>query len=125
LLPTGPDGTPTEELSAAIAAANRAWERGQHGEAVSESGTRIDWLLCTDVDKWDKLVKQPVSLSRRGARVGGDTDTIAAIAGQIAGARLGSQALPMQLFAQLPEHGEVQRIVDRFAEVVSRRSAGS
>jgi ADP-ribosylglycohydrolase len=57
----------------------------------------------------------------QAAGVGGDTDTVAAIAGQITGARLGSQALPMHLLAQLPELGEVQRIVDRFAKAVSRR----
>jgi ADP-ribosylglycohydrolase len=38
--------------------------------------------------------------------VGGDTDTMAAIAGAISGARLGVSALPKQLLAYLTDQGE-------------------
>jgi ADP-ribosylglycohydrolase len=38
--------------------------------------------------------------------VGGDTDTMAAIAGAISGARLGPAALPQDLLAQLTDRGE-------------------
>jgi ADP-ribosylglycohydrolase len=38
--------------------------------------------------------------------VGGDTDTMAAIAGAISGARLGASVLPRELLAQLTDRGE-------------------
>ncbi len=38
--------------------------------------------------------------------VGGDTDTMAAIAGAISGARLGVEALPTELLGRLNDRGE-------------------
>jgi ADP-ribosylglycohydrolase len=38
--------------------------------------------------------------------VGGDTDTMAAIAGAISGARLGVEALPAELLGRLNDRGE-------------------
>lgn len=42
-------------------------------------------------------------------RVGGDTDTLAAMAGAIAGARLGTSALPKELTARLTDRGRWNR----------------
>ncbi len=52
--------------------------------------------------------------------VGGDTDTMAAIAGAISGARLGPDALPQDLVDRLTDRGEWGR--DRLAEL-GRRAA--
>jgi ADP-ribosyl-[dinitrogen reductase] hydrolase len=41
-------------------------------------------------------------------RIGGDTDTIASIAGQLAGTRLGAASLPAGMLAILPERGLVE-----------------
>lgn len=50
---------------------------------------------------------------------GGDTDTIAAIAGQIAGAWLGYSRLPQALLARLPERALIASIANDFASSVN------
>lgn len=49
--------------------------------------------------------------------IGGDTDTIASIAGQVAGARLGLSGLPEGLLAKLPERELVEAVARKFAAV--------
>lgn len=51
---------------------------------------------------------------------GGDTDTNAAIAGQIAGAAIGLSELPRTLLAQLPEFAEIAAIAHQFVDAVNR-----
>ena len=46
---------------------------------------------------------------------GGDTDTIASIAGQVVGARVGVDALPRDLLDALPDRALVERIAGTFA----------
>ena len=48
------------------------------------------------------------------AHAGGDTDTIASIAGQIAGARLGKERLPSQLLDTLPERALISEAAEKF-----------
>lgn len=48
---------------------------------------------------------------------GGDTDTIASIAGQVAGAMIGYKALPPNLVAGLPDSSLVTRTAAEFADV--------
>ena len=50
--------------------------------------------------------------------IGGDTDTIASIAGQVAGARGGAGALPPRLLSLVPEREMIEDIGGRFAEYV-------
>lgn len=52
---------------------------------------------------------------------GGDTDTNASIAGQVAGARLGFSRLPDDLLARLPEIDSVLRTASHFADSVEAR----
>lgn len=52
-------------------------------------------------------------------RCGGDTDTIASIAGQVAGALLGEKHLPKEWLARLPEQELVKLTASRFAESVT------
>jgi ADP-ribosyl-[dinitrogen reductase] hydrolase len=47
--------------------------------------------------------------------IGGDTDTIGSIAGQIAGAALGADALPLHLLDRVSHREDVRRIADEFA----------
>jgi ADP-ribosyl-[dinitrogen reductase] hydrolase len=49
--------------------------------------------------------------------LGGDTDTIASIAGQIAGARLGLSGIPESLISKLPERATIEETARRFAAV--------
>ncbi|ERG92583.1 MAG: ADP-ribosylglycohydrolase, partial [Haloquadratum walsbyi J07HQW1] len=48
---------------------------------------------------------------------GGDTDTIGAIAGAIAGARFGSSALPDQWIDTINEAGELELLADQLVEM--------
>ena len=58
----------------------------------------------------------------RGAiEAGGDTDTIASIAGQVAGAWLGARQVPGDLVDSLPAEYEIPRIADEFARTVAGR----
>jgi ADP-ribosylglycohydrolase len=53
---------------------------------------------------------------------GGDADTIASMAGQIMGASVGGSALPQELTARLPELDAIERTVEEFSSVLTRRS---
>jgi ADP-ribosylglycohydrolase len=52
---------------------------------------------------------------RRLIEAGGDTDTIASIAGQIAGCKIGFDNLPQDLVGRLPSLAEMRRVIDAFA----------
>ncbi len=47
---------------------------------------------------------------------GGDTDTIASIAGQVAGALIGRSRLPDEMIARIPDLDEVETVARGFAE---------
>ena len=51
-------------------------------------------------------------------RIGGDTDTIASIAGQVAGAKLGASRLPPGLLSVVPERELIEDIGRRFSVVL-------
>jgi ADP-ribosylglycohydrolase len=53
------------------------------------------------------------------AEVGGDTDTIGSIAGQVAGSHLGYSRLPAEL-RELPPVREVLPLAEAFARWISR-----
>jgi ADP-ribosyl-[dinitrogen reductase] hydrolase len=52
-------------------------------------------------------------------RIGGDTDTIASIAGQVAGARLGVSRLPLDLLSLVPERELIEDVGRRFNMIVA------
>lgn len=57
-------------------------------------------------------------LMRNVIEAGGDTDTIASMTGQIAGAWLGASAIPRSLIESLPQAPEIERLVNEFATTV-------
>ncbi|HEX6812013.1 MAG TPA: ADP-ribosylglycohydrolase family protein [Planctomycetota bacterium] len=59
-----------------------------------------------------------VSVVQRAIEAGGDTDTIASMAGQIAGAAVGSSGLPRDLLARLHERAALASTAELFARVV-------
>jgi ADP-ribosylglycohydrolase len=63
-------------------------------------------------------------LMRELISVGGDTDTIASIAGQVAGTFLGERGLPRHLVAQLQELDFIVSLANQFAEKVVANGAG-
>ncbi len=60
---------------------------------------------------------------RQIIETGGDTDTIASIAGQVIGCALGYDRLPKNLIARLPDLAETRRVIDAFAAHAISRSA--
>ena len=55
---------------------------------------------------------------RNTIEAGGDTDTIASMAGQIAGAWLGVSGISRELSSRLPNVREIERVVDEFARTL-------
>lgn len=64
---------------------------------------------------FDKMMKELIG-------VGGDTDTIASIAGQVAGALIGRPVLPEKMMARLPERLLIESLANEFAETVTGQS---
>jgi ADP-ribosylglycohydrolase len=60
------------------------------------------------------------AMMRELIMTGGDTDTTASIAGQIAGAMIGKTGLPEQMLNRLPERELIEKIAVRFAEAVMK-----
>jgi ADP-ribosylglycohydrolase len=54
----------------------------------------------------------------QAVEAGGDTDTIASIAGQVAGCVVGSSGIPREHLAPIKDSEEVTRVGERFAEFV-------
>jgi ADP-ribosyl-[dinitrogen reductase] hydrolase len=52
-------------------------------------------------------------------KVGGDTDTIASMAGQVCGALLGKEGLPREMVARLPNKDEIISVAESFARTVT------
>ena len=61
-----------------------------------------------------------VSVVQSAIEVGGDTDTIGSIVGQIAGAAVGSDGLPADLLKRLQDHTALTSTAERFARVVDK-----
>lgn len=61
----------------------------------------------------------PASVIEFAIRLGGDTDTVAAMAGAMAGARCGESALPAE-WMQRVEHDRVERVADALARTAAR-----
>ena len=70
------------------------------------------------------IATQPLpEVLARTIGVGGDTDTIASIAGQLAGSVAGAEGVSSELFADIEGSEEVFRIAEQFAGLVSKRGS--
>jgi ADP-ribosylglycohydrolase len=58
-------------------------------------------------------------LLRRVIEAGGDTDTIASMTGQIAGAWLGASRIPREMIELLPNAPEIERFANEFASTLT------
>jgi ADP-ribosyl-[dinitrogen reductase] hydrolase len=83
--------------------------------ALGTSGHVVDTVPLSLVAAWHMVGGSFSDVIDELTRLGGDVDTIASIAGQVAGWRLGARALPTALLHGLPERELVERIGDRFA----------
>jgi len=91
----------------------------QIGDTWGSSGFVVDSIplaifAAREVYKrsFERILQQVIA-------AGGDTDTIASIAGQIAGAALGTSALPPELMDRLRDKEEILGIAERFGRVAA------
>ncbi len=59
---------------------------------------------------------------RTAIEAGGDTDTIASMAGHVAGARLGTSQIPKNLIQLLPNAGQIERLAEDLCQIASGNS---
>jgi ADP-ribosyl-[dinitrogen reductase] hydrolase len=67
------------------------------------------------------IVRLPLDAVLRSAiEAGGDTDTIASMTGQIAGAWIGASQIPRDMIQSLPDANDIERIANEFAGTIER-----
>ncbi len=86
--------------------------------AFGNSGYVVETVPLALVVGWMMAERGFAPVLDQVVGAGGDTDTIAAIAGQLAGARLGMSGLPGQLLQRLPERAWVTETAERFRDFV-------
>ena len=100
-------------------ASGRAWDRaGTLGATVAARDSVPAALLTAAAPSFEQALTSAV-------RCGGDTDTVAAMAGAVAGARFGADAIPARWLGALEDGEKGRRHVERLArELAARVSAG-
>jgi len=74
-------------------------------------------LLCAQY-----ITEEPLTaVLARSIRVGGDTDTVASLTGQIAGTVIGAAGIPEEFLAGIEEREEISRIAGEFARFAGTR----
>jgi ADP-ribosyl-[dinitrogen reductase] hydrolase len=84
--------------------------------ALGTSGYVVDTVPLALAAAWSMVDASFADTLEELSCIGGDVDTIASIAGQVAGARLGAEVLPGALLDGLADRGLVESIGGRFAE---------
>jgi ADP-ribosyl-[dinitrogen reductase] hydrolase len=84
---------------------------GCSGYAVESVPLALFGALRVRAAGFNRVLKELIS-------GGGDTDTIASIAGQVMGTYIGESALPQSEMERLPQRDEIIRIIDRFVRTV-------
>lgn len=111
-----PDSKVRDRLNAWAAVGNRDFEiqalkLGATGYVVDTVPLALAAARRMENESFEETLDVLISL-------GGETDTIASIAGQIAGARLGLSGLPESLLMRLPERDAVERCAIAFAGAI-------
>ncbi len=91
-------------------AAEFALKFGSSGYAADSVALAILGTTKLDEIGFEGVLKELIAC-------GGDTDTIASMAGQIMGARLGHDGLPTALIRQLEEHTEIAALANSLAAI--------
>ena len=73
------------------------------------------WCVCRNPDSWPQAVAAAI-------RLGGDVDTLGAIVGALAGARLGVASIPSHLCESVQRARLLKELALRYHEWVNRRS---
>ncbi|MGY1836358.1 ADP-ribosylglycohydrolase family protein [Blastococcus sp. SYSU DS0510] len=108
---------PTPEFQrvlAAVAAAARSTDPEEAARATGNGITAheaVGAALCAALPR----LPDPVAAITFAVRMGGDTDTIAAMAGSVAGAYAGARAIPEHLLGRLEGRGRIGDVARRLA----------
>jgi ADP-ribosyl-[dinitrogen reductase] hydrolase len=104
-----------DEASGELVSALAPVADGHKPESLSTSGYVVDSLQTAlhDALSADSAEDAIVTAVNRG----GDTDTIGAIAGAVAGARFGAQDLPERWLSAIDERDELTRLAQRLAQL--------
>jgi ADP-ribosylglycohydrolase len=122
LVATLPDSRVRDRLQAVA-------ELGSHATvatvaaAFGASGYVVDTVPIALTAAWNMAERSFEETLDELQAVGGDADTIGAIAGQVAGARLGAEALPARLLDALPDREMIERIAMAFVAAVAGANA--
>ena len=106
-----------ELLTLQLSAADVASRFGTTGHVVDSVPLALHCAQSIAREALQAVLARTISL-------GGDTDTIASIAGQIAGTVVGSRGVPNELMADVHGSEEVMSIANAFAEFVDRAVIG-
>lgn len=99
-------------LGSSVPVTRVARDLGNGIEAHCSAVTAV-WAWASHADDFEAMVAYVISL-------GGDTDTIAAMAGGIHGARLGTSALPSAMLDRLEARDRIHGLATRLAAVAPR-----
>jgi ADP-ribosyl-[dinitrogen reductase] hydrolase len=80
------------------------------------SGYVVETVPLALVAGWHAIARGIETVVKELVAIGGDADTIASIAGQLAGSQIGSFALPASMIEKLPEREWVTNVADRFSK---------
>ncbi|MGY2004984.1 ADP-ribosylglycohydrolase family protein [Blastococcus sp. SYSU DS1024] len=114
----------TAQLERAVAAVASAARSALPEEAAATTGNGITAheavgaALCAALPR----LEDPVAAVVFAVRMGGDTDTVAAMAGSIAGAFAGARAIPEHLLARLEDRERIESVAHRLAAGSGRPS---
>jgi ADP-ribosylglycohydrolase len=112
-----PDSRVRDRLAQVAEIARYAGVRAM-AAAFGASGYVVDTVPLAVAGAWQMLDASFEGTLDELVAIGGDTDTIASIAGQVAGAKGGAGALPARLLSFVPEREMIEDIGGRFAEYV-------
>jgi len=86
--------------------------------APGASGYVVDTVPLALAAAWHMVDRSFEPILEELIAIGGDTDTIASIAGQVAGARTGIEALSSTLVSLVPERQLIEDLGNRFADYI-------
>jgi ADP-ribosyl-[dinitrogen reductase] hydrolase len=112
-----PDSRVRDRLAQVAEIARYAGVRAM-AAAFGASGYVVDTVPLALAGAWQMLDESFEGTLDELVAIGGDTDTIASIAGQVAGAKGGARALSPRLLSFVPEREMIEDIGGRFAEYV-------
>lgn len=119
--PLLPD-TRVRDRLAELSASSRTQSLNELAEEYGSSGYVVEAVplaLCAA----ERMVRDGFGIVLRElVLAGGDTDSIAAIAGQVAGAAVGVDGIPAELMARIPGFAEIDRIAADFTATLNLRS---